>query len=57
MISPRVPTSSNRTTAFCFGEGAVFFGELIVHDASSVATTPLAHVNVAIPQSSTSMSL
>src|SRR4051812_39178325 len=35
-ISPREPTASKRTTLFCFGEGPVVRGALIVHDASSV---------------------
>ena len=57
MISPRSPITSSRTTLFCFGDGRVLTGELIVQDASSVATIPFASVNVAIPQSSTPMSL
>ena len=40
MISPREPTTSSRTTLFCFGDGPVFLGALIVHEASSVAMTP-----------------
>jgi hypothetical protein len=57
MISPREPTASKRRTLFCFGDGPVLRGELMVHEASSVATTPLANVNVARPQSYTSISL
>src|SRR5436190_17023356 len=56
-ISPRLPTTSSRTTLFCFGDGPLRRGALIVHDASSVAMISLAIVHVAIPQSSTAMSL